>query len=362
MRPRAARDPAPDSPSFNDTARFLAGLDIRPSSPLATAASTKEYRDYCLMIDRSWKGPLLSNLKKISAWRIANIPPDYHRSVFYPFSGPDVLHPLAFYPDAEDITMFGLEPTGGVPVTAGVPAVKLLRDLACLPPVINFTLDHAFFITRDMLKKVGKNDLCGITAVMMFFLARDGFEVVNAREIYLDADSKLTFRKPVNDRHPVRGVEILFRRPGDTTPRRARYFQLDVSDKSPGLRRFLDYCAAGRPYTTIIKSASYIMFDGSFSKIRSAVLENSDSILQDDSGVPYRLLKSGPWDLTYFGKYHKPIGVFHYHFQKDLQADCERNSRGPLPFVYGYGFREKNMTYHLVLARKSIDRKGVPRR
>jgi hypothetical protein len=43
-------------------------------------------------------------------WRKANLPEDYSRSVFYPFSGPDILHPLTFYPEATEIIMFGLSP------------------------------------------------------------------------------------------------------------------------------------------------------------------------------------------------------------------------------------------------------------
>jgi hypothetical protein len=103
--------------------------------------------------------------------------------------------------------------------------------------------------------------------------------------------------------------------------------------------------------TTIIKSASYLMVWPTFSRIRDIVLTRSSSILQDDSGIPYRTLKNSKnWSLSYFGKYHKPLPVFAGHYQPELEADIAKNSKGPLPFVYGYGYGYSDMTYQLVQA------------
>ena len=91
-----------------------------------------------------------------------------------------------------------------------------------------------------------------------------------------------------------------------------------------------------------------------FSKIRNLILSRSESILQDDSGIPFSYFKKGSWEITGFGKYHKPLPVFKNHYQKDLKLFLDKNSKVMLPFAYGYGYGYPDMTYHLILAGKKL--------
>lgn len=101
-----------DSSNLDDVARFLAGSPVKDASKYQKIISSNWYRKYRSNIEKSWKGFFSPNMEKIRNWREKNITGQYSTSVFYPFSGPDVLNPLLFYPEARDILMFGLEPTG----------------------------------------------------------------------------------------------------------------------------------------------------------------------------------------------------------------------------------------------------------
>ena len=89
-----------------------------------------------------------------------------------------------------------------------------------------------------------------------------------------------------------------------------------------------------------------------FSKIRNSILRSSNSILQDDSGIPFRFIKKSSWDISYHGYYHKPIPVFKHFLQKDLQEEVRKNTTGKLPFSYGYGYGYRDITYHLIYVVK----------
>ena len=95
----------------------------------------------------------------------------------------------------------------------------------------------------------------------------------------------------------------------------------------------------------MIKSASYLMHKegiaepAHFEKIRSLILERSDFVVQDDSGVPLRLFARDTWKLQFHGRYEAPTPEFGKYLQKDLKVEMQRNSTGKLPFSYGYAYK-----------------------
>lgn len=235
----------------------------------------------------------------------------------------------------------------------GLTSKQLKSQTGRLLAAINFTLDHAFFVTTDMQKKVKKSSLNGIAGIMFFFLSRDGYTIHDAKNIFITSDGDTRIGKGSDKKGEVKGVEIIFSRGSKEMLKRVRYFKIDISNKSHQLPRFSRYVQRYGSMTTIIKSASYLMSWKNFSKIRSLLLDRSGSIVQDDSGIPYKYFKnSSKWELAYFGKYHRPLPVFKSRYQKDLRRDLEKYSRGMVPFAYGYGYGYPDMTYHLLWARK----------
>ncbi|MEI9892358.1 MAG: hypothetical protein WDN28_00105 [Chthoniobacter sp.] len=71
------------------------------------------------------------------------------------------------------------------------------------------------------------------------------------------------------------------------------YFKTDLSNGG-GNASFLAFCKHHGPGASLLKSASYLMHEESFSTIRNFLLANSTLIIQDDSGIPYRALRPAP--------------------------------------------------------------------
>jgi hypothetical protein len=74
----------------------------------------KRYVSYVDEIKRSWERLQKKNIDAIVKWRCENLPKKYNKTIFYPYSGPDILNAVVlFSPDGDDYIMFGLEPCGG---------------------------------------------------------------------------------------------------------------------------------------------------------------------------------------------------------------------------------------------------------
>ena len=66
------------------------------------------------------------------------------------------------------------------------------------------------------------------------------------------------------------------------------------------------------------------------------MLEHSEVIVQDDSGIPYRLFDKSRWDISLFGTYRYPLPGMGVYPQQDLIRAYAGGSEH-LPFAYGYG-------------------------
>ena len=89
-----------------------------------------------------------------------------------------------------------------------------------------------------------------------------------------------------------------------------------------------------------LKAASYLLHESYFSRIRSFLLDQGASVLQDDSGIPLRFFRNGGWRLWFFGNYSGTLDIFKRYYQGDLQAAfATPGTAVPLPFGTGYKWR-----------------------
>jgi hypothetical protein len=98
------------------------------------------------------------------------------------------------------------------------------------------------------------------------------------------------------------------------------------------------------------------MHDGKqFSKIRSILLENTLSLFQDDTGIPYMYFEKKPeWHPTFFGEYVAPVEDFSRGlYQPSLDSAFKRGSK-PLPFSLGYHWSTRKQHY-MLFARERIN-------
>ncbi len=324
-----------DSARLNETAAFIAGLELAPDSDLKLLAETEDYRRYRAAISAIWEGYRRRELLRIQSWSHEHLATAEGSLVFYPFSGPDILNALAFFPEAGELLMVGLEIPGGVPDPRLIARRRLAEELGRVRYSLRTLLQLNLFRTAEMMSDLRPGTLAGVCGVMMFFLARSGYRIMDMRPVCLSGHS--AGPSPCA-RGAVPGIELVFRKGRGHPLRTARYFRLDLSDSS--LRRdsgLAAYIQARGPCVTFIKSASYLLHFDNFSVLRNLILSRSGGIVQDDTGVPYRFFAGEEWELSFYGNY-RVLAMFSGRMQRDLAAEMKRRSAGALPFSFGYGF------------------------
>ncbi|HET7769593.1 MAG TPA: hypothetical protein VFN74_12525, partial [Chloroflexota bacterium] len=82
-----------------------------------------------------------------------------------------------------------------------------------------------------------------------------------------------------------------------------------------------------------------------FSNVRRFLLDNTNHVLQDDTGIPVSFFKADEWTLQPFGRYTRPIPVFSGRYQAKLKSLFDKDRPAPLDFSLGYRWRvgESNM-------------------
>jgi hypothetical protein len=141
----------------------------------------------------------------------------------------------------------------------------------------------------------------------MISMALAGVEVLQISPMTLRHAAKGTTDSTVRPRRKLKGVTIVFRKPGAPVPQRINYFSVDASNV--GMARypqFGDYLRGLAPTTTLIKSASYLLHVAEFKRLRNVLLDVSGFLVQDDTGVPYTMLTKRGWQLNVYGRYEVP--------------------------------------------------------
>jgi hypothetical protein len=92
------------------------------------------------------------------------------------------------------------------------------------------------------------------------------------------------------------------------------------------------------------------MHESRFDAVRSFLLNDSVTVLEDDSGIPVKYFSPDKWTLRFFGSYTGPINLFKNYYEPDLRQYYENSSPKPLTFSFGYQWNRHNST--LILAVK----------
>jgi hypothetical protein len=323
--------------SPNDTARFLAGMQISADSPLAKFARDAGWQQHARLFDAAWKELDRRQISKIRSWSEANLRAR-QRTLYYMFSGPDFLYADAFFPDASTYVLAGLEPVGPVPEITE----RLRHSLPNLRASLNTVLNVGFFITKDMKGKLNE----GTLPILYVFLARAGKTIREVSLVSLDRDGVL---QPPDHARASQGVKIVFTG-NDGATQTLYYFRTDLSDSGVKNSGFLEFCEKLAPGDSLLKSASYLMHSEGFARVRQFVLDHSRSIVQDDSGIPLRFFRSQEWQLDPFGTYLGPIAIFPGRGQPMLR-ELFQKSRAPR-LEFGLGYRHRGHDSNLLLAVK----------
>ena len=351
-RPAALAAPADTSRAtgfYDAFGRYLAGLPARPGAPLPDSLlNHPRWKAFRTANDAKWRAYDRSRVRPIRRWASRGQLDSAARSlstVFYPFSGPDLLNVHTYFPQADTYVMIGLEPVGALPTPAVLAQPNLFKMVqSSLWSVLNFS----FFRTLSMEKDFKTAELDGTLPILLLFATRTGHRVVDAQLVHLTAEGTLAEGAAAAGQTP--GSRLLLT---DSTgrPQTVYYFSADISDgKLAGNPAVIAFAKSLGPVATFVKSASYLMHKSYFSRIRNVVLNQSQLLLQDDSGIAYDFFDDGRFRITHYGSYTKPIPLFAKHYQHDLFTAYRDSVHRPKPLPFGTGYNHRANESNLMLA------------
>jgi hypothetical protein len=341
--------PAVAGASADDTARLLAGMAPAAASPLSPFTRDGSWQGHAKHFDRAWAGLDKNQLSRIRAWSAEHLA-RRQPVVFYMFSGPDFLYSDAFFPNAPTYVLSGLEPVGPIPDVEGLSHQGLAHEVARLQRSLNSVLNLSFFITKKMKTELRGGRLSGTLPVLYVFLARSGKTIRDVSLIALDSEGGLHAEGEAGAaKSTAKGAKIVFSG-SDGKEQTLYYFSTDLSDGGVKNSGFLKFCEGLGRGDSLLKSASYLMHSDNFSTVRDFVLDRSNAVVQDDSGIPVRHFKDEDWELHPFGTYVGPISIFPRAYQPKLK-ELYRKSR-PASLDFGIGYRWRPRQSNLLLAVK----------
>jgi len=333
---------------LNDMARYIAGMEIPAGTKLdSSLLKNKDWKNYAKTLDVAFAKLETEHLSKMRPWVQNELTPLKTKALFYPFAGADMLNAYTLFPNASSYYMIGLEPVGTPPDFKKIYKSKdLSHYLGTVNQSLESIINFSFFRTKSMAVEFHQSDVNGTMHVILLFLERTGNSILDIKPVAVKPSGELityaSFAEAQKDTIKNKGARIDFIS-SDSTEHSVTYFSIDLSNGAfPKNTGFKTYIKKQEADVTYIKSASYLMHKAYFSDIRSTILDNSRAILQDDSGIPWKIFNDSTCTVTLYGAYTGTISIFPHNFQKDLD-DAYKKEPGKskvkdLPFGIGYKY------------------------
>jgi hypothetical protein len=336
----------PVSAGPNDVARFLAGMPVPENSPIGPLMHDPGWNQHAAFFEKEFSKLNLRQLQKLHAWEGTYVPELLQPIpvAFYMFSGPDFLYIDQFFPKAAVYVLCGKEGLGPPPDPLRI--ANLSGALGNLENAMKSSLNTTYFITKDMKIDLHEQNLNGVLPILYAFIARADKSITNVAFGSLNSSGAFEEAGSGKKGGSVAGVRIKYTDNPSGDSQTLYYFTTDISDggikASPGFLKFCQRLGVG---SSFLKSSSYLMFENGFATIRNFILEHSNRIVQDDSGIPVAYLDPNKWHLRLFGAYLGPIDLFKQHHQPRLQELFAQSNPPPLEFGFGYrwNYKEANL-------------------
>lgn len=268
-------------------------------------------------LDEKWE---LCNVRRnfITKWalksQIDNNLNTSNTTIFYPLGGGDIIFPLSFFPFAKKIIIMGLEKPG---------KGFLKEDREAIIKNLGFFLEHGYFVTLYM-QELSKSGILGIILVQL--------KTIGASNIKLDVKEKAL------------SIKFLYQ----NKKRKIKYIKTDLHNSN--FKNWIKLFQNLKNFTLMVKSASYVLQQKGFEKIRDELLNRAKIILQDDTGISHDMLVKSNFQYRMYGFYDFPSGhpSFKAYFQATLKEAYAKESLGLLNFAIGYGkkIKQSNLTWY----------------
>jgi hypothetical protein len=203
-------------------------------------------------------------------------------------------------------------------------------------------------MTVQMFQDLNSGPLPGTLPILYVFLARSGKTVHEVNLVHLDEQGVMHPGERTRYQAPARGVKIVFSEK-DGPQKTLYYFSTNLADAG-GHIPLLQFCKSLGQGDSFLKSASYLLHTQTFSQVRKFILDNSNTILQDDTGVPLSYFDTANRQLRGYGRYVMPI--FPAYNQPKLNEFFQKSRPAPLDFGVGYRWRPNES--NLLLAVRNV--------
>lgn len=342
---------------LDNAARFIAGLPQLDSNSFSSLQQDQYWKDYQQSMDQNWEKMYTTRLSKMEEWEQSHLSTAKQDSLalFYPFSGPDFLHAFYLFPGTRNYILVALEPIKEVAPLDTISVSDRDQFLDSLGNSLRDIFKKSYFITTHMQQDL--KQIKGVLPPLYFFIERTGHEILTQEFFKLDSAG---FEQPIPGRQlhwqKIPGVRITFRMKGSEQIKTLHYFSVSIANA--GLRErpeFTLFLKRKTPFNTFVKSASYLMHRDAFTTIRNFIIDNSQTLFQDDTGIPYRHFKKRlEWTGTFYGDYVKPVKDFEEAlFQIDLDSAYRQAPKNSLPFSLGYHWSTARQNY-MLFTRKTL--------
>lgn len=343
--------------SLNALANLMAGI-ADSSSVYAEIQASSDFKAFSENFDKRWMNfdstrlTSLRNFRDNELSKVVKAP----STLFYPFSGPDILYAQTFFPEANRYVMIGLEPVGSPPRFNAASKDSLDIYYSKVNTSLNAILKFSFFRTQSMKNDLKNNDVDGTLHLLILFLKRTGNQLCSARPVTVDSTGAIVYEESFaalkKMKTNTRGLELKFTDVSNN-PKTLYYFSLNAADG--GLKSntsFVNFLKGMGTVNTYLKGASYLMHKSYFSIIRNVILEQSEQVVQDDSGISFHYFgdSGSTWKFDLYGQYTRPIPMFKEFYQKDLDSLYKQQGAREIGFGIGYNFKDKNS--NLLIATK----------
>jgi hypothetical protein len=338
--------------SLNALANIMSGI-TDDHEAFKAIQSTEDFKIFSKNFDKKWfsyDSTRLLTLRNFQANELSKVVKK-QSTLFYPFSGPDILYAHTFFPDADRYIMIGLEPVGSFPVLNEKEKDSLENYFNKVNTSLKAILKFSFFRTASMKTDLRNTELDGTIHLLTLFLKRTGNTFCSAKALTVDSNGNVVYVKSFETlkRMNVRtkGVEIVF---SDVAKKKKTllYFSTNAMDEALKKNKgFVTYMKNIGTINTYLKGASYLMHKNYFSIVRNVILDQSEQVIQDDSGIAleYFTKDDQQWDFTFYGQYTKPIPMFKQFYQKDLDSLYDKLGSKDIGFGIGYNFKDKNSNF-----------------
>src|SRR5438876_8318567 len=241
--PEVAPRAVPVAAGPNDVARFLAGMPVPETSPLAPLTRDPAWQAHAAFFEEQFSKLNLRQLQKLHAWQETYLPESLQPIpvAFYMFSGPDFLYVDQFFPKASVYVLCGKESMGPPPHPLRI--ANLSGALGNLENAMKSALETTYFITKDMKIDLQQQTLNGVLPILYVFLARADKSITSVAYGALNGNGAFQESAPGKRGGSIPGVRINYTDNQSGDSQTMYYFTTDISDG--GIKSnpaFLKFC------------------------------------------------------------------------------------------------------------------------